>query len=119
MSTAADLFGSNSDGGVALSEWLDVMCLGCRHESVKDRKDGIGGGSRCELVSRAICDPYTADIPEWAADASPVPERFADLDGAPWPVCMSWEPRTTRSDRGVRRGPKVSGMEPLFDLGAA
>src|SRR6185437_544103 len=116
MSTAAGLFGSNSDGGVALSEWLDAMCLGCRHESVKDRKGGIGGGSGCELVSRAICDPYTADIPEWTVDASPKPERVADLGDEPWPVCMAYEPRTTRSDKGLRRGPKLSGMEPLFDL---
>ena len=118
VSTAAALFGSNSDGGVAMSEWLDVMCLGCKHERAKDRP-GIGGGSGCDLVSRAICDPYTADMPEWAVDASPVPERFAGLPGEPWPACMAYEPRTARCDKGKRRGPRVSGMEPLFDLGAA
>jgi hypothetical protein len=117
VSTSAALFGSSSDGGMALSEWLDVMCLGCKHESVKDR-EGIGGGCGCELVSRAICDPYTADMPEWAEDASPVPERFGELGRGPWPVCMSYEPRKTRSDKGVRRGPKVHGMEPLFGVTA-
>ena len=117
MSTSAALFGSNSDGGMALSEWLDVMCLGCRHERAKDRP-GIGGGSGCELVSRAICDPHTADMPEWTVDASPVPERVAAL-GEGWPVCMAYEPRTTRCDKGMRRGPRVSGMAPLFDLGAS
>ena len=117
MSTSAALFGGNSDGGMALSEWLDVMCLGCRHERAKDRP-GIGGGSGCELVSRAICDPYTADMPEWAVDASPVPERVAAL-GEGWPVCMSYEPRTARCDKGKRRGPRVSGMESLFDLEAS
>ena len=102
---------------MALSEWLDVMCLGCRHERAVDRP-GIGGGSGCELVSRAICDPYTADIQEWTADASPVPERVAAL-GDGWPVCMAYDKRKPRSDKGRRRGPKVSGMEPLFGLGAA
>lgn len=114
MSTAADLFGGNSDGGVAMCEWLDAMCRGCRHERAADRQF-IGGGSGCGLVSRAICDPYTADMPEWAADASPVPERVAEL-GDGWPVCMSYEPRTTRSDKGKRRGPRVSGMEPMFEM---
>ena len=118
MSTSAALFGSSSDGGMALSEWLDVMCLGCKHERAIDRP-GIGGGSGCELVSRAICDPYTADMPEWAVDASPVPERFGELGRGPWPVCMSYEPRKTRSDKGVRRGPRVHGMEPLFATGGA
>jgi hypothetical protein len=32
VSTAADIFGGNSDGGVRLTEWLDEMCKGCKHE---------------------------------------------------------------------------------------
>jgi hypothetical protein len=113
-----DLFGSNSEGGMRLAEWLDVMCLGCRHESVKDRKDGIGGGSGCELVSRALCDPYTASMPEWSIDATPRPERLQELGEGPWPVCMAHKARKKRSDAGVRRGPRLSGMEPLFGIGA-
>ena len=70
VSTSSEIFGSNSDGGMALSEWLDAMCLGCRHERAGDRP-GIGGGSGCELVSRAICDPYTADMPEWTVRCFP------------------------------------------------
>ena len=114
--TAVDLFGGNSDGGMRMTEWLEVMCLGCRHESVRARKEGCGGGIGCELPSRAICDPYTAEMPEWSPDASPRPERLAGLPEGPWPVCLSWEPRAKRSDAGKRRGPKVAGMEPLFDL---
>ena len=114
--TAVDLFGGNSDGGMRMSEWLEVMCLGCRHESVKYRTQGAGGGFGCELPERAICHPYTAEMPEWSVDASPRPERLAKLGDGPWPVCLNWEPRTKRSDAGVRRGPRVSGMEPLFEM---
>jgi hypothetical protein len=117
--TPVDLFGGNSDGGMRMSEWLDVMCLGCRHERAKDRQAGIGGGCGCELVSRAICDPYTAEMPEWSADASPRPERLAELGDGPWPVCLGWEPRTKRSDAGKRRGPRTGGMEPLFEMTGA
>lgn len=116
--TPVDLFGGNSEGGMRLMEWLDVMCLGCRHETVKDRKEGIGGGSGCDLVSRAICDPYTAEMPEWSPDAMR-PERFSELEDGPWPVCMSYEARTKRSDAGKRRGPRVRGMEPMFEIGAS
>lgn len=117
MNTPAGLFGSTSEGGMRLEEWLGVMCAGCKHERVKDRKEGIGGGSGCDLVSRAICDPYTAEMPEWSPDAT-WPERFTELEaGNPWPVCIAWEARAKRSDAGMRRGPKVAGMDPLFELG--
>jgi hypothetical protein len=117
MASAADLFGGNSDGGVRLSEWLDAMCAGCRHESARDRKEGNGGGYGCPLVSRAIADPYDADMPEWSPDATPYPPHCAGefSDGNPWPVCLAWEPRTRRSDAGVRRGPRVpEGQEALL-----
>lgn len=109
MATAAGLFGSNSDGGMRLSEWLDVMCAGCKHESARHRKEGEGGGWGCALVSRAISDPHDADMPEWSPDATPYPPHCAEAfgDGNPWPVCLSYEPRKTRSDAGVRRGPQV------------
>jgi hypothetical protein len=118
QNTPVDLFGGNSDGGMRMTQWLDVMCLGCRHERVKDRKD-IGGGSGCDLVCRAISDPYTAPMPEWLVDAAPRPERLAELGEGPWPVCISHEPRKKRADAGRRRGPKLSGMEPLFDMRGA
>jgi len=92
------------------------MCLGCRHERAGDRKEGIGGGSGCGLVSRAIGDPYGARMPEWVADDAPRPERLAGLGDGPWPVCVAWEPRAKRADAGVRRGPRVRGMEPLFEI---
>jgi hypothetical protein len=117
--TAVDLFGGNSEGGMRMSMWLEAMCLGCRRESVKARKEGDGGGFGCDLPVRAICDPYTAEMPEWSADASPKPERLAELGDGPWPVCVAYEARTKRSDAGKRRGPRVSGMEPLFEMGAA
>ncbi len=117
--TPVDLFGGNSDGGMRMLEWLDVMCLGCRHESVKERNAGNGGGYGCHLPTRAVCDPYKTEMPEWSADASPKPERLAELGDGPWPVCLAWEPRTKRCDAGKRRGPKVTGMEPLFEIGAA
>lgn len=120
MSTSVELFGTNSEGGMALNEWLDAMCLGCKHESARQRRENGGaGGIGCDLVARAICEPYTDDIEEWTGDAAPLPERVAELGRGPWPVCMAWEPRKTRADKGVRRGPKVSGMDALFDLGAA
>lgn len=112
--TASGIFGSNSDGGIRMTEWLDVMCRGCRHERVSDRKEGIGGGCGCELVSRAICDPYSAPMPEWTRDAE-WPERFADLNQPnPWPVCTAWEPRKKRSDAGKPR--RARGMEPMFEI---
>jgi hypothetical protein len=109
MSNPVDLFGSNSDGGVRMSEWLDTMCAGCKHESVRMRREGCGGGCGCPLVSKALCDPYTAEIPEWSPDATPYPPHCAEQfsDGNPWPVCLAYEPRKTRSDTGVRRGPRV------------
>jgi hypothetical protein len=114
-STPVDLFGSNSDGGIRMSEWLDVMCKGCKHESVQDRKH-IGGGCGCELVSRAICDPNKAQMPEWMV-LDPVPEGLTDALGkGPWPVCGAYEKRTTRSDKGLRRGPrKHEGQALLFE----
>jgi hypothetical protein len=120
VSTAADLFGGNSDGSVRMEDWLAVMCRGC----VRDRGrgtagDGHMGGMSCDLPARAYFDAYGDGIEEWAVDASPVPERFAGLGPGPWPVCMAYEPRKTRADKGMRRGPRVSGMEPMFDLGAA
>ena len=109
MTTAADLFGSNSEGGMRLSEWLDAMCAGCRHESARERREGSGGGYGCELVARAIGDPYGADMPEWSPDATPYPPHCAEefSDGNPWPVCLAYERRRTRCDAGVRRGPRV------------
>jgi hypothetical protein len=111
--TPADLFGSTSDGMVRMAEWLDVMCVGCRRERAKDRK-GIGGGSGCELVSRAIFDPYNAPMPEWDVGASPRPERLAELGDGPWPACTAHEQRKKRSDAGTRRAPR--GMDPLFEM---
>ena len=112
--TAAGIFGGNSDGGMRMTEWLDVMCRGCKHERVSDRKAGIGGGCGCEPVTRAICDPYTAPMPEWTRDAE-WPERFAELDQPnPWPVCTGWEPRKKRSDAGRPR--RARGMEPMFEI---
>ncbi len=37
--TASSLFGSNSDGGMRMWDWLEVMCKGCKRESVKARSD--------------------------------------------------------------------------------
>jgi hypothetical protein len=106
----ADLFGPGSDGGMRMSEWLDVMCLGCKRESARDRREGTGGGSGCELVSRAICGPYKAPMPEWPVDAA-CPERLDVLGDGPWPVCMAYEPRAVRSDKGLRRGPRVPAAQ--------
>jgi hypothetical protein len=116
MSPATALFGgNNSEGGMRMWAWLDVMCLGCRHESVKWRRESGGGGYGCELVTRAIGDPDDAELPEWSADAAPKPERLAELGPGPWPACLAYEPRTRRADAGVRRGPrKIRGMTPLF-----
>jgi hypothetical protein len=44
--TPVDLFGGNSERGMRLSEWLDVMCLGCKHELVKHRAEGSDAGKR-------------------------------------------------------------------------
>lgn len=114
--TPVNLFGPGSEGGMRLLEWLDAMCAGCRHERAGDRAAGIGGGAGCGLVSRAIGDPHGAPMPEWVADDAPRPERLAGLGDGPWPVCTAWEPRTKRADAGVRRGPRVRGMTPLFDI---
>jgi hypothetical protein len=116
VASPVNLFGSNSDGGVRLSEWLDTMCKGCRHESARERREGNGGGYGCDLVSRAICDPYEAGMPEWSPDAT-YPAHCAEefSDGGPWPVCLSYEPRTKRRDAGRRRGPRVpAGQEALL-----
>jgi hypothetical protein len=118
QNTPVDLFGGNSDGGMRMTQWLDVMCLGCRHERAGQRK-AFGGGTGCDLVCRAISDPYTAAMPEWLVDAAPRPERLAELGDGPWPVCTGFEPRKKRADAGRRRGPRVSGMEPLFDMRGA
>jgi hypothetical protein len=115
--TVTGLFGGNSEGYCRMEEWLAVMCLGCRHERVSDRAAGIGGGSGCELVSRAVADPYGAEMPEWSRDAAPKPGRLAELGPGPWPACMSHEARKKRSDAGSRRAPK--DMEPLFELTGA
>ena len=119
--TAAGIFGGNSDGGVRLYEWLEVMCRGCTHESVKRRNDGDGGGAGCGIADRACGDPYGAPVPEWAerGDGEPLPPHTAGDDGLdprdPWPVCTSWEPRKTRADKGLRRGPQaLAGQEALF-----
>jgi hypothetical protein len=114
QNTAVDLFGGNSEGGMAMWAWLDVMCAGCRHESARQRRAGNGGGYGCELVTRAVCDPGEAPMPEWSPDAAPKPERLAELGPGPWPVCLAHEPRTKRSDAGKRRGPRIRGMQPLF-----
>lgn len=119
QNTPVDLFGGNSDGGDRLWMWLDVMCLGCRHESVKLRKSVGSGGNRCGIADRAVLDPYSAAMPEWSVDASPKPERLLELGDGPWPACMAYEPRRKRSDAGKRRGPRTGGMEPLFEMGAA
>jgi hypothetical protein len=115
MATAVDLFGGNSDGTVRMEEWLRAMCQGC----VKDRgrsKTDLGGMS-CELPTRAYIGPYDADMPEWSEDATPKPERFAELGAGPWPVCMAYQPRKRRSDAGTSRAP--AGMDALFELEAS
>ncbi|HLK75822.1 MAG TPA: hypothetical protein VKU77_19490 [Streptosporangiaceae bacterium] len=112
MSTAAGLFGGNSDGYARMEAWLEVMCRGC----VKDRgrsRTGMGGTS-CSLPLRAGSDSYgDVEMPEWSADASPLPARLAELDGGRWPVCLAYVPRKERSDKGKARHPR--GMEPLFE----
>jgi hypothetical protein len=103
MPSATDLFGGNSDGSMRMEAWLDLMCRGC----VKDRgRAGSDiGGMSCELPGRAYSDPYEADMPEWSPDASPRPERLAELGPGPWPVCMSYQARKRRSDAGRTRQP--------------
>jgi hypothetical protein len=105
VNTSSDLFGGNSDGGMRLSEWLEVMCKGCvsNHGRGEPGMAGLG----CDLVSRAIGDPYDAGMPEWSTDASPWPQRFAELGDGPWPTCLAYRPRKKRSDAGQRRGQHV------------
>jgi hypothetical protein len=107
-----DLFGGNSDGGVNMEIWLEVMCQGCVKDRGRGPSGGMGGMS-CELPARAYCDP-DKDIAEWSPDASPLPERLAEEYGMHAPVCLAFTPRRKRSDAGVRRGHPVTGMEPLF-----
>jgi hypothetical protein len=66
-------------------------------------------------VSRAICDPYKNDIPEWTV-LDPTPKPLADALGpGAWPVCGSYERRKKRSDAGKRRGPRCHQV-PLFTV---
>jgi hypothetical protein len=110
MATAEEIFGPNSDGGVRMSEWFDVMCVGCKNGRYEE---GIGYGVGCEVGARAAIEPYTADMPEWSLDAM-WPERFREAfaDGDPWPVCMAYEPRKRRWDAGLRRGPRLPDNQP-------
>lgn len=113
--TPVDLFGGNSDGGMRMWEWLEVMCKGCKHESVKAREDGTGPGVGCRIADGACFDPYKFEVPEWSPDAVR-PERLAELGDNPWPVCMAYEPRAERSDKGLRRGPRpAEGQGELFE----
>ena len=111
MASPADLFGGNSDGSMRMEDWLSVMCRGC----VKDRGRGLSdtgmGGMGCVLPANAYADPQ-ADLPEWSTDASPRPDRLAELGPGPWPVCMAHEPRKRRSDAGRTRVPP--GQEALL-----
>jgi len=113
--TVVDLFGGNSEGGMRMEEWLRVMCRGCVKDRGREASGGMGGFS-CTLPASAYADPYAA-IPEWSPDASPRPERLAELGSGPWPVCMGYEARKKRSDAGTRRAPK--DMDPLFEMTGA
>lgn len=110
--SASDLFGGNSDGSMRMEGWLSVMCRGC----VKDRgRSGSGlGGMSCELPGRAYASQGDAPMPEWSPDATPKPERLAELGRGPWPVCMAYEPRARRSDAGRPRQRK--GQDALFGV---
>jgi hypothetical protein len=107
MATTADLFGaSNSDDALRLESWLSVMCRGCVKDRGRAQSGSDMGGMGCRLPADAYADP-DADIPDWSADAAPRPERLNELSPGPWPVCLAWRPRKTRSDAGIRRGPQV------------
>lgn len=110
MGTPSGLFGGNSDGALRMEEWLKAMCRGCTKDRGRRPNGGMGGFS-CGLPAGAYANPE-ADIPEWSADASPVPERLAAMPGGPWPVCIAYTPRKTRSDAGKPRAAKHA--TPLF-----
>jgi hypothetical protein len=107
MATASDIFGPNSDGGMRMSEWFDVMCVGCKNGTSEDGHAGYG----CEIGARGVINEE--DMPEWSVDAM-WPERFREafVDGDPWPVCMAYEPRKRRWDAGLRRGPRLPDNQP-------
>lgn len=112
--TLVDLFGNGTDGYARAEGWLGVMCVGCTRDYGRNRT-GLGGMS-CTLTTRALLNPYEADMPEWSPDATPVPPRFSELGSGRWPVCMEYTPRKTRSDAGMRRGPRnktVPGVRAL------
>jgi len=115
--TAAQIFGSTSDGGWRLSEFCEVMCRGCVHESPKRRAAGDGGGAGCEIADRAYGDPYGAPMPEWSLDGVWLP-HMTDGDDAfnprdPWPVCMAYERRPPRKPPRPRELP---GQMDLFQI---
>jgi hypothetical protein len=113
MGVPVHLFGGGVEGSVEMGIWLEVMCLGCVKDRGRGPSGGMGGMS-CELPCKALTDPH-ADIPEWSADASPVPERLDEAYARPPAVCMAYVPRKKRSDAGARRPRPVTGMEPLFE----
>lgn len=98
-------FGWNSEAGIRLEDWLRVMCRGCARDNGREESGSDMGGMSCDLPAAAYCEPYTP-VEDWSADASPRPDRLAELGDGPWPVCMAWQRAPV---------PAPEGMDPLFE----
>lgn len=94
-------FGGNSDGGMAMEEWLYDYCQGCRFESVKERRERRQGGMGCPLPGQAYAFPYD-DLESWSADAG---------DGVTDLVCMKRETRPLSPLKGKKTGKRIAASQ--------
>jgi len=97
-----EVFGGNSDGSVAMFEWLDAMCPGCRHAFWPNgRSEQVS--CRRGYDSRALFRPRD-DIVAWSPDAaSRARDEFPDEEVTEIAWCMDRVQRARRSDAGRRR----------------
>lgn len=91
MTAPTTLFGGNSDGAMAMEEWLTHMCQGCRRGVTRD---GLAGMD-CPLPAQAYMEPYD-DIRAWQEVD---PELIdPELQGV---ICSDWAARPKRPPRQV------------------
>lgn len=112
----SEVFGGNSDGSVAMFEWLDLMCPGCRHARYPNgRHEGVS----CRLGHdlQALVFPHE-DREVWSPDACTTDEAVSRLDDPDmvraW--CFDRVPRARRSDAGKRRGPRPAPRQAMFPM---